>query len=495
MNDETNINDVIHNLQQTVESLVKDTNTIRELSSLQHVMITPNITTDTATNNNTSDINNNDNLFVSSIVAQMSSIDSVLTTLETKMKSLSSFIQDEKQAIRILNDKSNVMMEQYDIINDIFQVCFDRGNNNDDDDDNDNGDDLESSDAEDFYDVNDFDDHEEIDIIVDDDHEEEVEMYNDHDKRRRRRSSGVHHDSLPNFDDDDDDNYLRKTTEELERLELEQNNKENPKNNTNMNDNHNDTKLHNNKLRDATNKWLLNNQQRQEGQKMISKNNKMDESSSVVDDAVLEVDDNDNLNQTPTIRSRRRSSFSTNNNHPENDSKELQINKQYSNHQEQQQSVVIKLEPITKSEFENISKNTRGRMTLSTLNAALRDIQSCAQQKYNILSHHQNISPVSSGLSTPASYRQTLSTHEYYLSITELSSSSMKSNNNNTNTTPSKYSSSFQPYFISEQELRNDCLFFRKGESTARAILLTLRSAKRIKQVVGKKSQVCYVLL
>ena len=494
MNDETNISDVIHNLQQTVESLVQDTNTIRELSSLQHVMITPTTNTDTATTNNTSDINNNDNMFVSSIVAQMSSIDSVLTTLETKMKSLSSFIQDEKQAIRILNDKSNAMMEQYDIINDIFQVCFDRGN--DDDDNNNNGDDLESSDVENFYDVNDFDDHEEIDIIVDDDHEEEVEMYNDHDKRRRRRSSGVHHDSLPNFDDDDDDNYLRKTTEELERLELEQNNKENPKNNTNMNDNHNDNKLHNNKLRDATNKWLLNNQQRQEGQKIINKNNKMNESSSVVDDAVLEVDDNDNLIQTPTIRSRRRSSFSTNNNnHPENDSNELQINKQYSNHQEQQQSVVIKLEPITKSEFENISKNTRGRMTLSTLNAALRDIQSCAQQKYNILSHHQNISPVSSGLSTPASYRQTLSTHEYYLSITELSSSSMKSNNNNTNTTPSKYSSSFQPYFISEQELRNDCLFFRKGESTARAILLTLRSAKRIKQVVGKKSQVCYVLL
>jgi len=37
--------------------------------------------------------------------------------------------------------------------------------------------------------------------------------------------------------------------------------------------------------------------------------------------------------------------------------------------------------------------------------------------------------------------------------------------------------------FISEQEMRDDCAFFRTGESTARAILQILRSCKRIKQI------------
>ncbi len=49
--------------------------------------------------------------------------------------------------------------------------------------------------------------------------------------------------------------------------------------------------------------------------------------------------------------------------------------------------------------------------------------------------------------------------------------------------------------FVSEQEMRDSCAFFRSGESTARAILLILRSAKRIKQVFGRKSQVTYVWL
>ena len=37
--------------------------------------------------------------------------------------------------------------------------------------------------------------------------------------------------------------------------------------------------------------------------------------------------------------------------------------------------------------------------------------------------------------------------------------------------------------FVTEQELRDACAFFRSGESTARAILQILRSCKRIKQV------------
>ena len=99
------------------------------------------------------------------------------------------------------------------------------------------------------------------------------------------------------------------------------------------------------------------------------------------------------------------------------------------------------------------------------------------QRKYDTLS--------SSSSSSHSSYRETLSHHEHCLPTINLLSIPTSSSN----------SSLLEPYFISEPELRNECSFFRKGESTARAMLLILRSVERIKQVVGKKSIVCYVLL
>ena len=56
-------------------------------------------------------------------------------------------------------------------------------------------------------------------------------------------------------------------------------------------------------------------------------------------------------------------------------------------------------------------------------------------------------------------------------------------------------SSSHHRYSVSEQELRENCAFFRHGESTARATLQLLCSLKRLKQVPSKKSQVTYICL
>lgn len=141
------------------------------------------------------------------------------------------------------------------------------------------------------------------------------------------------------------------------------------------------------------------------------------------------------------------------------------------------QSPSITLRPITQTEFHHISKNIRGRITLSAVNEALLDIQNVAQHKYSILasrktpralrSSKQSPSPGLISHHHPMQYQQTLSLHK------ELRSEDHDG----------------LP-FVSEQEMRDSCAFFRSGESTARAILLILRSAKRIKQVCGRNSQV-----
>lgn len=118
----------------------------------------------------------------------------------------------------------------------------------------------------------------------------------------------------------------------------------------------------------------------------------------------------------------------------------------------------IILRPITQAEFQSVSKNTRGRITLSALNEALHDIQKVTLQKY---SHIHN----------PHSHRKGSS-----------SSSHVNSIGNGPMHPVHKEGGEDLP-FVSEQDLRDDCAFFVTGESTARAILQILRSCKRIKQV------------
>ncbi|KAG7339395.1 hypothetical protein IV203_006485 [Nitzschia inconspicua] len=50
-------------------------------------------------------------------------------------------------------------------------------------------------------------------------------------------------------------------------------------------------------------------------------------------------------------------------------------------------------------------------------------------------------------------------------------------------------------WWVTEQELRENCAFFRHGESSARAILSLLCSLRRLKQIPGKNMEVTYLWL
>jgi hypothetical protein len=117
----------------------------------------------------------------------------------------------------------------------------------------------------------------------------------------------------------------------------------------------------------------------------------------------------------------------------------------------------ISIRFISQDEFYSISRNIRGRITLSALNEALLDIQRVTENKYNILHHSSRKMSSSSQIS----YQETCALHKEML------------HNLIQKDVP----------FVTEQELRDSCAFFRSGESTARAILQILRSCKRIKQV------------
>jgi Protein of unknown function (DUF1395). len=128
------------------------------------------------------------------------------------------------------------------------------------------------------------------------------------------------------------------------------------------------------------------------------------------------------------------------------------------NSMKQSRHVTIPLRFISKDEFYSISKNIRGRITLSALNEALLDIQRVTENKYNLLHQHSNRK---SSSASKLSHQETCALHKEML--IHLIQKDVP--------------------FVTEQELRDTCAFFRSGESTARAILQILRSCKRIKQV------------
>ena len=121
----------------------------------------------------------------------------------------------------------------------------------------------------------------------------------------------------------------------------------------------------------------------------------------------------------------------------------------------------IHLRPITPSEFQSVPKNIRRRITLSALNEALSDIQKVTLHKYHHLCHsHSHSSRKGNGNANGNGNSNVIlnALHKDMLGGDDMP-------------------------FISEQEMRDDCAFFRTGESTARAILQILRSCKRIKQI------------
>ena len=130
----------------------------------------------------------------------------------------------------------------------------------------------------------------------------------------------------------------------------------------------------------------------------------------------------------------------------------------------------IHLARVTEAEWNNVSRNVRGRITLAVVNDALRDIERVFQQKYAALSH---TSSYRKGPPAHVELQQKLLNSHREFQVEEHGDSP----------------------WVSEQDLRQCCAFFRNGESTARAILLIVRAVRRLKQVPAKHSQVTYICL
>jgi Spindle and kinetochore-associated protein 1 len=121
----------------------------------------------------------------------------------------------------------------------------------------------------------------------------------------------------------------------------------------------------------------------------------------------------------------------------------------------------VNLDLITQEEYLSVSKNIRGRITLAVVNDALLDIERVCRKKYNQLSRHM----------TPGKELPKVHKEHADMAVAEHGDCP----------------------WVSEQDLRQSCAFFRSGESTARAILAILRSLRRIKQVPGRNAEVTYV--
>jgi hypothetical protein len=118
--------------------------------------------------------------------------------------------------------------------------------------------------------------------------------------------------------------------------------------------------------------------------------------------------------------------------------------------------------PITEQEYMTITKAIRGRITRSVVNDSLNEIEKVVWTKYSILQGHQS--------------RHLF--RLYWARHKEMQ-----------NDEHGDY------FWVSEQDLRSNCTFFRLGESTARSILAMLCTLRRLKQVPARKLEVTYILL
>lgn len=152
--------------------------------------------------------------------------------------------------------------------------------------------------------------------------------------------------------------------------------------------------------------------------------------------------------------------------------KEHKVNKQMLAQQ-------LQLDLVTETELNSVCKNIRGRIPLAWVNDALTDVLKIARRKYEVMLKYDKTGLAKLTMGNDYKRRMSLSRkHQSYLNrhydieVKELQGK----------------------FWVSEQDLRDSCGFFAK-ESSARAILLILRSLKRLKQVYGRRSMVTYILL
>lgn len=143
-------------------------------------------------------------------------------------------------------------------------------------------------------------------------------------------------------------------------------------------------------------------------------------------------------------------------------------------HDSQNDNMAV-FDPVLSNELKGISRNTLGRVQLIDLNEALEEIEVVVNNKFDSLPKFSSMT----GMSSSAKQRR----YEY---LKQQRGTSYKD---------IEVEAHAGHFWVSEQELRENCVFFRNGESTARAILGILCSLRRLKQIPGKKRQVTYLCL
>ena len=139
---------------------------------------------------------------------------------------------------------------------------------------------------------------------------------------------------------------------------------------------------------------------------------------------------------------------------------------------------MIHLARVTAKDIKALSRNTLGRITLLDLNEALEEIeQACHNKQASLPSRNSSSSKKGGGLTSNTLQRR----YDY-----------LKQQRANADLEVEAHSGYI---WVSEQELREHCAFFRHGESTARATLTILCALKRLKQIPGRNSEITYICL
>ena len=127
----------------------------------------------------------------------------------------------------------------------------------------------------------------------------------------------------------------------------------------------------------------------------------------------------------------------------------------------QTNKVSIKL--LSESELRALPRSVRGRISLLIVNEAIAEIEQVFQKKYDILDRSNTRYSM---YGSKHEYRQALIAHRE-LEVRE-----------------------HEGYlWVSEQDIRDACDFFRMGESSARVVLTILRNTKRLKQIPSGRHQ------
>jgi hypothetical protein len=156
--------------------------------------------------------------------------------------------------------------------------------------------------------------------------------------------------------------------------------------------------------------------------------------------------------------------------------------------------------PITEAEILDHSRNVPFGLRISRfdLNDALEEIQAVLSRKIaveeRVATHAQLASSTPSSINSAEHRRMSANSLQRrfdYLRQRQRGSHAGKGNKAHEIETDAHAGH----WWVTEQELRENCAFFRHGESSARGILGMLCSLKRLKQVPGKHMEITYLWL